>query len=536
MDKRKAFVLLSLAIALIVSLFVAFNIFILKDTLRATLEQEGEDLRASYTMLLDRTLDTILAMATFIANDDDVRATFLEGRKAVEMEGGGPGGPKAAEARMSLLDRLESDWQKAQDVFKVRQLHFLLGPGATGFLSVHNPGIFGKDLSDQRFSVVDVNSDHTPRAGFELGRTDSGLRGVVPVFAYDPDQGQEVHVGALEVGISFAAMLDTLDKRLDSGAGVVLDMTYVRSTRGDLTGTRPDEIVPGCDCVIEAASREGIDAILKAEDSNGLRLTQQTTEIVTVGDTSFITTRIPLRDYLGTQHEERRSVGAVVFWRDASDIVHGYRSGILFNILYGVIGYLLIEILLVIGFRVTTRQLRTLIDSQTRDLSDKAAEVERLAVTDRLTGQFNRMKLDESFEREIKRSRRYGNPLSVIIVDVDHVKRINDTHGHPVGDRVLAAAAALIRARVREADIVGRWGGEEFLVLCPETDKDGACVAAESLRQALADHDFPTVGRVTASFGVATLTDGDVVTTLMNRADDALYRAKDLGCNRVEAG
>jgi diguanylate cyclase (GGDEF)-like protein len=120
----------------------------------------------------------------------------------------------------------------------------------------------------------------------------------------------------------------------------------------------------------------------------------------------------------------------------------------------------------------------------------------------------------------------------VILLDIDRFKEINDKYGHAKGDRVLKATADLLRKTIRNADSAGRWGGEEFLVVCPETDLAGAGALAEKLRMAFADTQFPEGIHRTASFGVAVF-QGEGVEELVGRADDALYAAKEAGRNRV---
>lgn len=161
---------------------------------------------------------------------------------------------------------------------------------------------------------------------------------------------------------------------------------------------------------------------------------------------------------------------------------------------------------------------------------------EKLAITDRLTGLFNRLKLDQAFSSEYERCLRYGHPLSVVIFDIDHFKSVNDNFGHQVGDSVLIAIADILKDSIRTVDIAGRWGGEEFLVISPETDAQGAEVLAEKIRQRIESQSFVAVGKKTASFGVAEYTDGDSIDALTSRADEALYRAKESGRNRVEIG
>lgn len=168
-------------------------------------------------------------------------------------------------------------------------------------------------------------------------------------------------------------------------------------------------------------------------------------------------------------------------------------------------------------------------------LALKSVELEKASITDSLTGLFNRRRLDEAFAHELDRAQRYAKPVSLIIADVDYFKAINDTHGHQTGDDVLKAIAGLLRSGVRAVDVVGRWGGEEFLVICPDTDLDGAQALAEKLRGSIAAEAFPAIGAASASFGVAQYRDGESFKDTVARADTALYRAKINGRNRVES-
>ncbi len=162
-------------------------------------------------------------------------------------------------------------------------------------------------------------------------------------------------------------------------------------------------------------------------------------------------------------------------------------------------------------------------------------ELERLSVTDRLTGLYNRRKLDETLESELQRSLRFEQTFSIILLDIDHFKRINDAHGHLVGDQVLIEVSRLLQANTRETDIVGRWGGEEFMIICAQTDQDGALRLAENLRKALQDKRIAVVEQATASFGVCSYRSGELSAQLVERVDAALYTAKADGRNRVTA-
>jgi len=163
-----------------------------------------------------------------------------------------------------------------------------------------------------------------------------------------------------------------------------------------------------------------------------------------------------------------------------------------------------------------------------------------LATTDPLTGLLNRRAMDGRLAEEEARALRDGSPLSVIALDVDFFKHVNDKYGHPMGDAVLRDLGRLLREATRLTDHSARMGGEEFLLVCPNTDLNGAAVLAEQLRsrfEAMDHQDGEVRIRVTASFGVAAMEPdhGPDVARLLRRADRALYRAKEAGRNRVEA-
>ena len=153
--------------------------------------------------------------------------------------------------------------------------------------------------------------------------------------------------------------------------------------------------------------------------------------------------------------------------------------------------------------------------------------------TDALTGLRNRTGLTMVFEQDIDRAHRYGRPLAMILLDLDHFKRVNDSFGHLVGDKVLVEFAQLLQATTREADAVYRWGGEEFLLICHETPPKQVLQLAQRILERVRQHTFPTQNPMTVSAGVATLQAHDTIDSLTQRADDALYRAKKEGRDRV---
>jgi diguanylate cyclase (GGDEF)-like protein len=180
--------------------------------------------------------------------------------------------------------------------------------------------------------------------------------------------------------------------------------------------------------------------------------------------------------------------------------------------------------------------LEEIVAERTGKLIRKNEELERLSVTDRLTGLFNRLYLDRVLEREQAAAVRHFSHFALILIDVDHFKRVNDTYGHHAGDEVLVTIARILAERTRDCDVAGRWGGEEFLVICPNTYLDGAMTAAEALRLSIESIRFTHVGSRTASFGVVEYQPGESIIETLERADKALYQAKTNGRNRVVAG
>lgn len=152
---------------------------------------------------------------------------------------------------------------------------------------------------------------------------------------------------------------------------------------------------------------------------------------------------------------------------------------------------------------------------------------------DTLTEIANRMKFDEVLKYSVDRAKRYNIELSVILFDIDNFKKVNDTYGHLIGDDVLKKIVQIGKENIRESDLIARWGGEEFMILQTDIPSKEALVLAERLRQAIESHIFKDVGKVTASFGVATFRNDEKTDSFLKRVDDALYSAKTSGKNKV---
>lgn len=190
-----------------------------------------------------------------------------------------------------------------------------------------------------------------------------------------------------------------------------------------------------------------------------------------------------------------------------------------------VVSILILITLWIMAWQILQHYIQTL---------ENEKKLEHLSQTDQLTGLYNRHKLHQVFTSEINRSNRFEEVFGVILLDLDLFKNVNDTYGHDVGDLVLKEISNILKDNIRASDTLGRWGGEEFLIILPKIDIDGAKILAEKLRKEIENHQFTIAGKMTASFGLAYYKKGDDENSIIKRADDALYKAKEIGRNIVK--
>src|SRR5919112_2537842 len=196
------------------------------------------------------------------------------------------------------------------------------------------------------------------------------------------------------------------------------------------------------------------------------------------------------------------------------------------------------ELLARVAVAIRLKRERDLLQEDAEDQRRRAEAAREMSMTDALTGLLNRYGLQRALQRELSDARRYARALSCLLLDIDFFKSVNDTHGHAAGDAALMQAARVLTESVRGSDVVCRYGGEEFLVLAPETDARGAHSLAEKIRLAVSSRLFGDGGRafaLTLSAGVAELRPGESGNDMIARADLALYQAKQRGRDRVEA-
>jgi len=195
--------------------------------------------------------------------------------------------------------------------------------------------------------------------------------------------------------------------------------------------------------------------------------------------------------------------------------------------------FVVVCVIVLVWWNKNLRGLNLKLEATHLELEQKTKELERLSSTDTLTNTFNRIKLDQVFSQEIDRAVRYNQPLSIFMIDIDYFKNVNDSYGHLVGDKVLTTFAKTLKDNLRGNDILGRWGGEEFLVICPSIELEKAEMVAEKLRGIIEQTNFSPVDRMTASFGVTKWEKSDTQESLISRADYAMYLSKNRGRNKV---
>ncbi len=382
----RLFLIISLIILTSDGLFVWINFQASRQAMLTGLEDEMSEARAAFQLALDNTESMLLQTASFVAGDKRVQQLFLQGKRAVEAEGGGPGKEGAAAARQALFDLLGPGWDKMQENYQVRQLHFHLGPGSNSFLRVHKPKKFGDNMDTVRYTIVDANQKRITTRGFETGRVYSGIRGVTPVYAEDPDTGEQIHVGALEAGTSFPLMFEALRRHTGTHFAVLLHHDHMAANVWPdyLQRLYDDNPAIGHYYLESASDEPGLrrltasPAFLREFGSNNTRLLQT--------DRPWMISTITLRDYKGHSNPDHPDAGRLVLWRNADTAVNQFWNGFYTNVAFAVAAFLFLEAVLYFGIHAVTRRLERLVDKRTRELaaSNNALETRNTELADSL--------------------------------------------------------------------------------------------------------------------------------------------------------
>ncbi len=407
--------------------------------------------------------------------------------------------------RLALYQLLTPTYESLKTI-NIRQLHFHL-PNVSSFLRFHKPEKFGDSLLGIRYSLEIANKEKRYVEGFEEGRIYNGFRYVYPLF-----DEEKRHIGSVETSLSFKALSNDIEETLGDEIDFILKKSivekkvwkdeqsnYIMSQINDeYMNESGDEYVPILSKyrhINQSISRE---ATRQMKEKKGFAMCWGGT----------IITFIPVANVQGDKN------AAYLISYEKSDAVTTIANDALILLMISTVILLILSSLIVIVLQ-------------------KISKITEIATYDSLTGAYNRSTLNELLEYELERIRRKHKPLSIIFLDIDNFKSVNDQYGHEKGDFVLKKVVELMEQNLRKSDCLGRWGGEEFLIMLPETSGDEAVLVAEKLREVISMGDYKISNTVTCSFGVASHTVDENLDSMIARADSYLYKAKKEGKNRV---
>jgi len=451
-----------------------------------------KDFYSSSFRYIVETINDLTDMIFYLRiNDDPVLREALKKAAAGELE----------KYHWLIYRRYKSIYENFMRKKHVRQLHFHL-PGNISFVRMHKPEKFGDSLKGIRYSIDYVNRTKKPIKCFEEGRIFNGFRNVYPIL-----EGNRL-LGTVEISYGANAIESILKRERQLDAELWIDRRVViQKVWKEELGNYVE--LPGGFLV----DRETHNTRIVGEDEYR-DLVSWLSERVNPEDwkrkafywENLAVVMLPVKNCRGDF-----VAYFVLFVEDNS---HTFISG-LYRMYFA--GNLLFNAILVYLLY---------------KLVGKYSSLREMSLKDALTGVLNRRAFYEFAKKLLAVSQRENKPVSLIMCDIDRFKSINDTHGHHVGDIVLREVAQAIQRNTRESDIVGRYGGEEFVIMVP-VGREEAKAVAEKLRKKVEEL-RPEGIKVTCSFGVAQYRQGESLEDLLNRADMAMYRAKEKGRNRVE--
>lgn len=398
----------------------------------------------------------------------------------------------------------------------LRQLHFHL-PQSISLLRFHRFQLYGDSLKGVRPTIDTVNQTHKEASGFEEGKTYNGFRHVFPIFH------DQKFVGSVELSYSFDAIRTISEKLYPAHYELILKKDIIQ---GKVSKEEQRNYLPSFlnqDYFVDNQLEHRIDPYYGEELLSVIQDTirPQAFELLPRNAPFALETEAEGKRYLvlfnpikSFTHEK---VGYIVTY-----IVDDYLKAVDKKFLYLFAAPLILIPLVVFLLTFGVYRLRR-----------NEERLKQMAYYDSLTNIANRNSLHSEIQYMIAYAMRYPKSLSVIFFDIDNFKTINDTYGHKMGDKVLCELSQLIQERLRQSDIFGRWGGEEFLILLPSTELHDAIAMAENLREFVEGYSFPH-GSMTCSFGVAQWMRDETQGEWINRADKMLYEAKENGRNQVQ--
>jgi diguanylate cyclase (GGDEF)-like protein len=508
---------------------VAMNLATAREGMIAAQSERLRALREGFDIALYAAETKLTEIAAFSIQTEDVRAMLTDALATLEQAGGDQHAPLVEERRRQLADLIGRRWTRLQFHYMLRQFGFYLPPDLAAFYRAEAPHRYG-EATETGALAKQVAATGKPAAGFALDALTTGVRAAVPV-----DLGGRAAV--VEVGTAFDPILAPICPNSHCGVAVLLPSAAVADDMNtyDMDAQFTDNRRIG-DWLVEASTNPAVTRALLAPERQALSV-GSVGRPVQVGARWFATMSFPLRDFLGKDDPDRPAVGQVLIWLSVDEAMKALEQAKIRNIIGAVAGFLIVSLLIYLLVQLATSKLEAEIRRRTSEVQSLLEEVSFLAERDPLTGLYNRRIFTQRLHQELARARRTGEPFSIVSIDLDHFKLINDRYGHPTGDQVLCLVGTLIRDGVRAEDAPARVGGEEFALLLPHTDAAGAAVLAERLRAELAAAPV-LIGaeeylRPTFSAGVTAWTADADEDSLLRAVDRALYVAKATGRDRV---
>ena len=484
--KNKLMFKIMLLTTIVMAIILVIQYKIEQDTLKDIITVEKAKLKTTYEFINDEFYKKYIQIASDIANDEKVALAIKNNDRDYLLRFSKP-----------IYENL-----KKQNSF-FYNMHFH-DKNCKSVLRVHKTQKYGDDLKRSRPMVVSVNKQKTPINGVEIGKHGISTRVAVPIFY------KSEHVGSLEFGVKMEYFTDLFEKRFNTNSFFVFSnkkLTYFFKNSKNIDFKKLDNfsLFDYSNIDLDQLDEKTIDNVVHKGS------------FYEVTKNSFFLAEISkVYDY------NQKPIGHIVFEVDINYLfskVNSYRLLVIGSfVLFWIILYYVLH-----------RGLNFFVHS----VEVHQEKLEKISIIDELTNLYNRRKIIELINCEYDRSHRYKVDDTIILFDIDHFKHVNDTFGHNVGDSVLKEISQIITNTVRKTDHVGRWGGEEFIIIATETTIGNALVLANKLKETIEKFDFDTVHHITCSFGVANLDVQYDYKNSIHNADIALYNAKDNGRNQV---
>ncbi len=497
-------------IAILFLSFLGFVFYFLTDYSRkynSYLDYQNDLLSSS----IDETLHTYESFSGFIFTSEINKESVL----SLVAQAGNASDTEKAVLRNTLYSQLSGIYALAQQ-YNFRQLQFHL-PNGDSFLRFHSPEKFGDNLFSTRESVRLANEEKRVVSGFEEGRIMNGYRFVYPLNY----QGE--HIGSVEVSVSMSSVVDELyRKNMRRDIGFILEKSLMRKTVDLEEQVRYEDSFVSDDYVLDAEvfessknsknslklyEDEAFNQIFKTAVADELKTKESFDEVLSYNGKRYLVQYLAIKDVSGTP-------AGYLFCISERSYIKDLETGRALTLLFSGLILFMFAFLFII---ILKRQKL----------------VAEISMRDQLTRVYNRATFFEFAKKAVARQQRTKCKLSLAMIDIDHFKKVNDSFGHSVGDSTLKALADIVAGEIRGTDVFARFGGEEFILLLPDTDLDAAEIVVERIRQKVEDFEFPKAKTVTISCGVTNKRNDEAFDNVIKRADEALYLAKDSGRNKV---